>query len=318
MAMNIEDFFWQELSKAQDRMPTDISGSLFIRCPNPEHSGGRERTPSLRLNYDGKFAGQFKCYGCNWKGHWNDLASILNLQKLNAASTLHSDSSANAIRKSSLKNALGQAQVFERPRVLDRETDWFPDTDWRGISGEVLSKIGAKLVINEYGNTHIRFPAFYHGKRIGHVTAFIEKPQNGLPSYLESKDKVNGHSWSDSNTLFFDYCHERLKSGKNRTVFIVEGPRDALRLLSFGLCAVPLLGVSKLEDKKIRTFLNLNAASYVVMTDGDSAGERAGDILIKKLTRQYVSTDRVKLPEGTDPMDLPCRIIKKLKQTYET
>lgn len=307
--IDLEEFFWSELHKAGDRQPKESSGSIFLRCPNPEHSGGMERTPSLRLRTHGHFAGSFKCYGCGWKGHWNSIADILKLQRISAAS--HVDTS--DIETSSLERSMGMKTNISRPVVKDREIPWYKDTDWRGISGKTLCDVKALLSINIYGFCQLRLPAFYHGKRVGHVTAQLEKPANkAMPSYIESKN-YEGTPWSEKYVLFFDYVRERVGKVSDK-VFIVEGPRDALRLIENGLLAVPIMGTQKTEDAKIDNIIELNASEYVVMTDGDAAGDMAGDVLYKKLTRRYVSTRRVNLPDGKDPFDLPDRIIKKLKQ----
>lgn len=305
---DLEDFFWSELHKAEDRQPNSHSDSIFIRCPNVDHSGGMERTPSLRIRTTGNFAGSFKCYGCGWKGHWNDIADILKLQRISAAAHIEK----NDIETSSLQRSMGIHVAPSIPRVKDREIPWYEDTNWRGVSGKTLCKVKALLAVNIYGTCQIRFPAFYHGKRVGHVSALMQKPTNrNLTSYIESKPEGGEPPWSEKHVLFFDYARENINRLSDK-VFIVEGPRDALRLIENGLIAVSLMGTQKTEDQKIDTIIEINAPKYVIMTDGDRAGDMAGDILHKKMTRRYVSTHRVNLPDGKDPFDLPVKTIKKL------
>jgi len=317
---SIEDFLWGEINRAPDRMAEERANAIFIRCPNPEHSGGHESTPSLRIFTDGSNAATFKCYGCGWTGHWNDIADILGLQRLNAAT--HVEKKFSALSQDDIGQMLGVGTELEvkvnpdEPLVLfERETPWYEDTDWRTIKGSTLKKVGALLVINRQGNCRIRFPAMYKGKRVGHVTGLLQKAANKqAPSYLESKHIFNGRPWSETHVLFHDYCREQLKKHPNKPLFIVEGPRDALKLIEYGLLAVPLLGTQKNLDEKIDTIFNLNPRCFIVMLDGDAAGRKGQKIIFKKLTRRYADVRRVKLPDDVDPAMLSKRIARKIER----
>lgn len=314
---DLNSFFWSELNKAGDRQPEEKSNSIFMICPNVNHSGGMERSASLRLNYSGRYAGRFKCYGCQWKGHWNDIADVLKLQKLNAAS--HVDKEEEIINNSTYEDIMGcKKSVNESslPAVKEREADWFADTDWRGIKGSTLCSINSLLVIEEYGYCKLRIPAFLKGKRVGHITASLIKPTNkNFPSYLESKHRISNTPWSYVIPLFYDRAKNQLKKN-NGTLFIVEGPRDALRLIENGINAIALLGTEKVSPKKINKIVSLNANRYVIMMDGDSAGDKASDKLQEELSKKYATFSVVNLPDGVDPFDLPHKTIKKLKKAY--
>lgn len=54
-----------------------ISSNSFThkcKCPNPNHKGGEERTPSF---YFSDVDSTFKCFGCNWNGDVFDLIALL-------------------------------------------------------------------------------------------------------------------------------------------------------------------------------------------------------------------------------------------------
>jgi 5S rRNA maturation endonuclease (ribonuclease M5) len=315
--MDIETFILQELHRANDRMPEDKANSIFIRCPNPQHSGGFERSPSLRIFTQAKMP-RFKCYGCGWKGTWNDLADTLGLQRLNAAVEIN-DIPKEIISSSDLNNFLGFSHVVEQGRIKEREVHWYPDTVWRELPGPLLTKVGALLVINDRAQFRIRFPAYYLGKRVGHVTAMLFKPTNkAIPSYLESTHKTGRMPWSHRHVLFHDIAREILKKDPAKPLFVVEGPRDALKLLQYGIAAVALMGTQKTEDAKIETLIRMNARKIVILMDGDDAGRSAAQVLRKKLTRQYASVSRVKLPEGTDPFMLPKKTARSLERLYRS
>lgn len=210
------------------------------------------------------------------------------------------------------------SQRSDEPRVLlERETPWYEDTDWRTIKGSTLKKVGALLVINRQGNCRIRFPAMYKGKRVGHVTGlWVKSKHKNAPSYLESKHMFNGKPWSQTHVLFYDYCRKKLKKYPDKPLFIVEGPRDALKLIEYGLLAVPILGTQKNLDEKIDIIFELNPKRFILMLDGDAAGEHGADTIEEKLNRRHVDVRRFNLPDETDPAMLPKRLARKIEKIY--
>jgi 5S rRNA maturation endonuclease (ribonuclease M5) len=313
--MDVESFVLQELHRAGDRMPEDKANSIFIRCPNPQHSGGFERTPSLRIFVNKKHP-SFKCYGCSWSGSWNDLADVLGLQRLNAAVELN-DTPNEIFSKADLANMLGGKPAASGLVRHEREVPWYPDTEWRGLSGKFLNRVGAVLVIDHRPRFNIRFPAYCNGKRVGHVTGMLYKPQGSkLPSYYESEHKIGKMPWSHRHVLFYDQARAILKKYPGNPLFVVEGPRDALRLLSYGISAVAIMGTHKTEDEKISTLARMNAKHIVLLMDGDDAGRKAAKVLYEKLTRHHATVSRVNLPDDTDPFMLPKKTAKGLEGLY--
>lgn len=154
---------------------------------------------------------------------------------------------------------------------------------WRTFRLPFLERIGIKLAyvrkidpvtgeVNTWGRYYLHLPIIIRGKQRGYIKAQIEKPDNkDIPSYINSPG-----SWSLKYGLFpYDYVVLMLKELEVSTVALVEGPRDALRLIRHGIPALCIMGTQSWSPGKLRLLEFTGATSIVLMMDGDQAGLKA-------------------------------------------
>ena len=220
-----------------------VSNSVFILCPY--HS---EKTPSGRIFLDN---GYFTCYGCGHKAPWSSIKEKLGI------GDKPSDIYAGKISIPVEYEEVEKLELKELPK----------GKSWRGFSTSFLSSLGAKLQVYK-GKTWVWFPVEVLGIQRGYIRAFIKKPKTNLPSYFNSYG-----TWSKEYGLFlFDQSVNIMDKAKKKTLVVVEGPRDALRLVRANIPAVALLGATNFTEKKASLLEIAGVTKIISCLDGDSAG----------------------------------------------
>lgn len=247
--MNKYDLVISEISKVRK---TTTGNRSQILCPF--HS---ERTPSgvVYHNPADKDPGSYWCFGCGKHARWNELAEVLGLQKFEWS-------------KPSARTPFDMTPLIDGEGTDDFTLSELPDgKKWRGFPTAFLKLVGCKLA-TRYGRRFIYLPVIVGEERRGYLLARMQK-EDGAPSYLNSKG-----SWSRDYGLF---PYHYVAALNPRVVVLVEGSRDALRLLHAGIPALAILGTQAWSDKKTRTLELLGAHTVVLCFDGDCAGLAAVD-----------------------------------------
>ena len=210
---------------------------------------------------------------------------------------------------------------------------------WRIFKLQFLEDIGIKLAyvrkilpdgsVNDYGRWYMYLPIDIRGKTRGYIKAQIEKPKDkGIPSYINSHG-----SWSLKQGLFpYDHVIHMLKQQGVSTVALVEGPRDALRLIRNGIPALCIVGTHSWSKSKIRLLEMAGISRIILMMDGDVAGRKATKMIMSGLGPDgqqvcpplpdsfFVKVVRLWLvdsPDGDmkyDPGNCPLGIVQKVKK----
>lgn len=240
----------------------NLSDSTFVLCPS--HS---EKTPSFRIFHtaNSNSPGWGKCYGCGFSAPWDQFAKDLGLEQYKWS-------------KPSPKYALPLVRNDQEDSKVDLKFKPLPKNKiWRQINTNLLRSIGCKL-IDQYGEKLIYMPVIIKGEERGYIRARLRKAKD-KPSYLNSKGK-----WSERYGLFpYDYA---VKS-KPKTLVLVEGPRDALRLLSKGIPTMAILGTQSWSPTKTK-MLELSGIQRVILCmDGDPAGIHAIEQIEPKLKSMF-------------------------------
>ncbi len=309
---------------------TITSSSIFIQCPYHE-----DNTPSGGINIDATKTiptGWFSCFGCKKSVPWNTLAKTLGLRQLKARSQTNV-TSADYIDPSKVRSELlGEdencTEEAEKKKIQQdlEDLDFFdfpPEVSkWRGFSTTFLASLGAKYAYHDKsGEFLIWFPCMVNGQQVGYVKAFLEKVQ-GRPSYINSPGK-----WSRTvGLLFFDSAIKMMEEQGHTTIVLVEGPRDALRCLRFGIPTVCILGTrSWSEDKRI-CLENAGVENVVIFMDGDKPdkngiipGKTATQMLVRSVKGYlgYKYVNMWKYGEGWDPGNCPKRFLSLVKSSLK-
>lgn len=257
----------------------------FVLCPY--HS---ERTPSFQIKHDSSKPGSVgwgQCRGCGVSHKWNDFAPLLGMQ------TFGKPSPEGKFEKVPLDRYDQElfGDVNAAPNDSQVEIKDYPLNDknwnkligagkrWRGFSVERLREIGAKFAVRSapgYATTYIRLPVNVNGVEVGWIHGRLQKHAK-YPSYLNMSGV-----WSKKKGLFlFDQAKALMLRLGLKTIVIVEGPRDALRLYCKGIPAVCMLGTQSWTKAKLRCLESIGAERIIVCMDGDKAGRDATRLLIK-------------------------------------
>lgn len=293
--MDIKDLIASEIQKRPDRAPDYRQSDLWIRCPF--HGNGQENTPSLRIRMtvrDGFDIGDSKCFGCQWKGKWNDIADALKLRKARAADELPSEVGFSF-----------DEEKYILPN-LDLMQSWPKTETWRTIEGATLNRLGAKLTMFK-GRLTLYLPVIVRGEYVGGIYARLSAKKGLTSSQQKSYTNTPG-PWSDVNLYGYDIAVKR-----KGPLWVVEGPRDTAKIIQLGGRVVGLIG-SNVSEEKIALIEALDPPLILTATDPDDAGNRAAKKLHKYLP--YIPHERVEFPEGKDPANFTPRSFQAYLERY--
>jgi 5S rRNA maturation endonuclease (ribonuclease M5) len=257
------DHVLAELSAYAGQKKT-VGESTFVACPY--HS---ERTPSFRIFHSAasKSPGFGKCYGCGASAKFDELAPKLGLRPYSYA-------------KPTQQHARPVVKPLEEvtPDASYEFSSLPPNKIWREISTNLLIDIGC-MKIRQYNTPFIWMPVNVKGEERGFIRARLRKAKD-KPSYLNKPG-----AWAERHGLFpYDYAVKLMHDRQYKSIVVVEGPRDALRLLSYGIPAVALLGTQSWSKRKAHLLELSGAETVVLCLDGDCAGKAAEEKILPTLT----------------------------------
>lgn len=295
----------------------------------PFHS---ERTPSGKINHDpaSPYLGRYFCWGCSARFSWKDFSSKVGLAPLNGKE-FHSENVPHFMTEFYQEELLGvkakevvdKKEDRERPFTAENFEEIVGDK-WRGFGFDFLSKIDNIRFRKRFRKLEeggwedfwcVRLPVVVNGIERGHSDALLEKPEKGS-SYLNMKG-----DWTHSYGLFpFDYAVRLMRRKNIHTMVLVEGQRDALRLLRTGIPAVAIMGTKSWSVMKIRLLELAGVNRIILCMDGDGPGEEASELLEPTLTEGF-DLHVVKLwvvakklnRKKIDPGNMPVRELRQLK-----
>ena len=282
------DFVNEELTKlALERSLIYQEKYALIKCPY--HKGGNESNPSMMINLqDIRYpVGFFYCLTCNSKGKWNDLALDLNLALINKEANVE------------YLNLLNPKSLNYEIKTNDQGVPWDKLKLWRGISGELIFKIGGRLAFNPKNKKNeLILPVHINKKLVGSIECLLEKEEK-IPSYRNSEG-----SWVKSSLFPYDYVLNLIKENSDLPIALVEGPRDALNLIQYGLPALAILGCTNWSSSLLPLIYNLKCKKHYIIMDSDDPGVKASSILEKDLKKVFHNCKNILLEKVKDPAEL--------------
>jgi 5S rRNA maturation endonuclease (ribonuclease M5) len=157
-----------------------------------------------------------------------------------------------------------------------------------------------------------------NGKEYGHTDALFDKPAKGKgTSYLNKKG-----AWSKTHALFpFDQAIRLMNELGIKTIVLVEGPRDALRLIRAGIPAIAIFGTKSWSLMKVRLLQLAGVERIVLCMDGDPSGQDATDHILPtiedgfevKVIKLWVVAKKLKR-DKIDPGNMPTGVLRRLEK----
>lgn len=300
------------------------SGSdINILCPF--HFG--DTVPSCGINIvpRGKLPlGWYHCFGCGAKGHWNDLAERFGLTTIERRDEKITDASWFAADAKRAGRELLDGTELEMPFGTD-----FTGDRWRGVSGDTVRGVGAVYSIdtwNQQSEACLYLPVRVDGDLSAIVKAYLAK-RPGRLSYVT----IGGSDVKTKSLFPYDFVESMLATQHYAKVAIVEGPRDALKLIDYGVPALAILGTNSWSDSKRAWLLGLCSrygVNPVVIMDADKVDSNktgVGQLTQRKIVKSLkprIATDQVKLWEHAerlgvsdlDPASMPRTLKRKLAE----
>lgn len=252
----------------------------YVNCPF--HS---EKTPSciVRHNNSSPKTGFFKCYGCSKKGHWNTIAEALGLAPYQDGD-FTPQGTTGEFNGAVYDRFLLSEEEDSRKEDLKARLEFYSLKDkdireqagltkmWRNFPLRFLYEdIKAKIVKDTANNKfYLYLPVLVNSREEGFIRARIRKEKD-LPSYLNAPGV-----WSLKKGLFlYDQSVKLMQELDISTMCVVEGPRDALRLLYAGIPAVAILGTHSWSNQKSNLLSAGGVERIISIFDGDAAGKQA-------------------------------------------
>lgn len=330
------DFIIDQLSRYAGQKKHS-SNRVLVICPF--HS---EKTPSgsIWVGND-RFVGNFRCFGCGKRTNWDDLAPRIGLQPFKRGKPQEEMTIDLFMEKARLA-------LLRTERFRQEEFKFFPippNKTWREIPTNLLIKIGGKLCqrYNESGywekEKFLYFPVVINDEQHGFFRARMKKKEDA-PSYVLAA--ADGSRWSSTHGLWpFHYALDLARRLRASSIVLVEGQRDALRLLDYGIPAMCIFGTQSWTPEKARLLEIAGIDHVILMMDGDDAGISATQKIAPMLESTFDSVSVLKLwavkgspykqfahlPEPSkaakragvslyDPANVPTEILDRIKRKF--
>lgn len=300
--------------------------SRFVVCPFHD-----DVNPSLGiyLGTDGKIPlGFFHCFGCGEKGTWNEFAQRNGLEEIKEWKKNRNIPQA-LISAQLEEELLGDTGLTLKAVLKKMECEeaqrWMTNVEWRGYSGKLIRAVGGYVIVDKYNNDiGVLFPIKIAGKVRGAVKAIYEKKYEKQKAYVTMPGP-----WLRSYGLFpYQYTQKIIQKHDYNFVVIVEGPRDALRLLSIGIPALAILGANAMSNLKALHILSLGIDHVYVMPDNDEGGDKMWSKFKQFFPKESVETRKrfrlprkkkngeLKIDPGNMPEDILKKVVKFLKKKH--
>jgi len=253
---------------------------IMIICPFHD-----ENTPSCGVYMASGMSlpiGSWHCFGCGEKGSWNRLAEKCGVGKIKEWSTY-----TTGIQSISIDDEYMTLNRMTRMMNVDAN-EWPDDMDWRGFTGKLVKRADGIMVHDRQLNSiGVLFPIYIGNSLKGGVKAAYEK-QKHLLSYVTTKG-----NWVAKYGLFGYNIVKKM----NKDFFVlVEGPRDALRLISNGIPAIAILGSNNFNRDKAIMLSSLCPEVVFCIADNDEAGSHMRSVVKYEMSK-FCKTIAIKLPK---------------------
>lgn len=271
-------------------------------------NGHDRKTPSLSIR---RWDGAFLCFGCGVKGrNWNDLAAHIGAEQLSDQALPDPFMLMNKKLEKHIQKAVANISI-----PWDVEP-WIKP--YRHVPLATLQRLSALRWYDDLKKNdqceRILFPISMYGNIEGWVARRTDKAPPGQKLNTPYR---NATDMSSAELLFpLDYVIKM----KKRTVVLVEGPYDAIRLVNYGIPALAILGTGNYHPDNRIHILNTRAKTIILAMDSDDAGMLAR-VNIAPSLKEMFEVKHFFCPEEegkNDPGSMPTPYMDKLWKMVNT
>ena len=289
--MNDSSFILEQLAKARIYHVTK-NGYAVLICPI--HNSGLEKTPSRRVSFGDKYPyGESFCYACSGQEQkltWNQLAAKCNM------APLPGEEDGEEGEDNQLWLSIIPPEDFygkDAPGMTH-----FPwKGGWRGISAKLMRQLCATEV-NSKDEPRLYLPILIDGDEVSNIQCTIDTKSEAASKIKYLKEgKVTQWALYPVDIAF-------PLAEKLGYILLVEGARDALNLLQYGVPAVCIFGTNGWNKAKRDTLIDLGVKVVVAM-DGDEPGRKCSEKIETDMKRLKHPYKVIRFADGVDPGGLP-------------
>lgn len=253
--------------------------------------GHDTKTPSLSIR---KLDGAFYCFGCGVKGHdWNSLQKYLKVDPL-SPDQLPDPFEVLSKRISSIRTR--ENATYSLPWDIE---EW--KGSWRRIPEKTLRKLDAVQYYDDFEHTYrILFPIYMYSELRGWTARRLDK----------EKEFAWRHAPNMASKSIL-YPFDLVVGMSPKSVVLVEGPYDAIRLINLRIPALAILGTNNFSPQNVVSLVNTGANEIILAMDGDPSGDKARQEIAPQLEDLF-SVEHFHCPRGQDPGSVNQKFLKKL------
>jgi hypothetical protein len=291
----------QQLMARGIRVMPDTFGATNIQafC----YRGHDKASASLSIR---KSDGAFYCFGGSCGVHgpdWNTLARAIG------ADELSEENRPDGFGLMLDKMKQDQEEASFLPALPWDTTPW--TTRWRGMSGAFLQRVGALHWFDE----RLRCPRIlFPFNQQGDLAGWVARRTDGHDENMKYRNMPRIKS---SEKLFpLDTVEQILPKtlARTKTVVLVEGPVDALRLMYYKIPALAILGTKNWKPEiKLNLIGTLGVTRCIVAMDNDRGGNEVQDTIFQDVGQRF-RAEQFRPPEGKDPGGMPLKEVHRLRR----
>lgn len=281
---------------------------IVIHCPFHNDTHPSLIIPLIHPKYH---PGQFKCFSCGEKGDWNKLADRLRLKKWDQLDQKkYYDSSRKEYKDEDafrdLAFSIGKLEAKNEIRKLEGLEELPSDFQWRGIPRDFWVKHGFSYYWDRKKDEfYLHLAVTMNGEYLGYTLAAMN-PSEKNPKYqtfASTEKAILGYDWIESDS----------------TIVLVEGHFDDWRMVYYGFNAGAMIGTENWSEYKTNAIIAKRPKRVIILTDGDDAGYKAGEMLANIFLGKHIDTIWYKLPyypkpDSLDAGNMPNEYIEDLKR----
>ena len=275
--MDVIDILDKKNNKYQK---TNNPFEILVKCTSGEHEDNK---PSLSYNLDKNI---FNCWSCGFSGGQTKF-----LQSIGEYTVVTFDSK-QPYKIEKLRQKIKRISQHLNVELPDQRREY--TQRFKGISSRILREFDAFTCNDSRLLNYLCIPIVQRG-----VLQFIEGRY-----MLDSKNKPKYYRYPQ-HTSVSKILFPLDKITQRNEVILVEGIFDMLNMWQLGytntLC---IFGSQNFNQNKVNLLDTIGATRAHIMMDGDPAGKKAAEKILKFLDTGNIYATIVKLPDGKDPGDI--------------